>query len=138
MFLIGFPLLLVPAVLYNMVVFLLNMEPTELFRIPLPSGRNVPISTGDLLVLFGIILLYLEVLKATRWSSKAIMDHVLSFALFIAMIAEFIIVPQAATSTFLILTTLSFVDVIVGFTVTIRAAQRDIALEQPEQIVSHG
>jgi len=32
-----------------------------------------------------VILLYVEILKSTRFSSKAIVDHVLSIILFIAM-----------------------------------------------------
>src|SRR5262245_54903452 len=129
MYLIAFPLLLLPFVLYNMVAFLLDMDfTTTLFNVPLLSGRSMAVSMGDLLVLLGIVLLYVEILKATRMSSKAIMDHVLSFVLFIIMVIEFIAIPKAATSTFLILMALSFVDVIGGFTVTIRTAQRDIAL----------
>ena len=137
MYLIGFPLLLIPFVLYNMVTFLLDMDfTTVLFGVPLLSGRSMAVSTGDLLVLIGIVLLYVEILKATRMSSKAIMDHVLSFVLFIVMVIEFIVVPRAATSTFLMLMALSFVDVIGGFTITIRTAQRDIALDRPEQVAN--
>jgi hypothetical protein len=138
MYLIAFPLLLLPFVLYNMVAFLLDMDfTTPLFNVPLLSGRSMTVNTGDLLVLFGIFLLYVEILKATRMSTRAIMDHVLSFILFIAMVIEFIAVQRAATSTFLMLIALSFVDVIGGFTVTIRTAQRDIALDR-EQMVPHG
>ena len=137
MYLIAFPLLLLPFVLYNMVAFLLDMEfATPLLNVPLLSGRSMTVSTGDLLVLFAIFLLYIEILKATRMSTRAIMDHVLSFILFIAMVIEFIVVQRAATSTFLILMALSFVDVIGGFTVTIRTAQRDIAVDR-EQMVTH-
>jgi len=137
MYLIAFPLLLIPFVLYNMVAFLLDMDfTTVLFSVPLLSGRSMALSTGDLLVLLGIVLLYVEILKATRMSSKAIMDHVLSFVLFIIMVIEFIAVPRAATSTFLMLMALSFVDVIGGFTITIRTAQRDIALDRPEQVAN--
>jgi hypothetical protein len=139
MYLIAFPLLLIPFVLYNMVAFLLDMDfTTVLFSVPLLSGRSMALSTGDLLVLLGIVLLYVEILKATRMSSKAIMDHVLSFVLFIIMVIEFIAVPRAATSTFLMLMSLSFVDVIGGFTITIRTAQRDITMDRPEQMASHG
>jgi hypothetical protein len=62
------------------------------------------------------------------------MDHVLSMILFLGMTIEFISVQRAATSTFLILVALSFVDVIGGFTITIRTAQRDIAVEPPEHV----
>ena len=135
MYLIAFPLLIIPFVLYNMVAFLLSLEfSTTLFDVPLLSGRSMPVSTGDMLILIAVLLLYVEILKATRLSSKAIMDHVLSMILFLGMTIEFIAVQRAATSTFLILVALSFVDVIGGFTITIRTAQRDITLEQPERI----
>ena len=138
MYLIAFPLLLIPFALYCMVAFLLDMDfSTPLFSVPLLSGRSMPVNAGDLLVLLGIVLLYIEILKATRLSSKAIMDHVLSFVLFIAMVIVFIAVPRAATPTFLMLMALSFVDVIGGFTITIRTAQRDIALDRPEHMAPH-
>ncbi|MEA2989547.1 MAG: hypothetical protein QOG83_2258 [Alphaproteobacteria bacterium] len=137
MYLIAFPLLIIPFVLYNMIAFLLNLEfSTTVFSVPLLSGRSMPVSTGDMLVLLAVLLLYLEILKATRLSNKAIMDHVLSMLVFLAMTIEFIAVQRAATSTFLILVALSFVDVIGGFTITIRTAQRDISLDQSERVIT--
>ena len=71
MFLIAFPLLLVPFVLYNMAVFLLDLPPShEIATIPLPSDRSMSISLGDALVALAMFLLYLEVLKAARFASK--------------------------------------------------------------------
>src|SRR5262245_19218627 len=135
MYLIAFPLLLIPFVLYNMVGFLLNLEfDTTLFSMSLLSGASMNVRIGDMLVIFGVMLLCVEILKATRLSTKAIMDHLLSFLLFIVMIVEFIAVEKAATSTFLILIALCFVDVIGGFTISIRTAQRDIAFERPETL----
>jgi hypothetical protein len=135
MYLIGFPLLLIPFVLYMMVAYLLDTDfGTVLFSVPLLSGRTMAISVGDILVLLGIVLLYVEILKATRLASRAIMDHILSFVLFIVMIIVFIAVPRAASATFLMLLTLSCVDVLGGFTVTIRTAQRDIAVDRPEHM----
>ena len=135
MYLIAFPLLLIPFALYMMVAYLLDMDfGTVLFNVPLLAGRSMAVSAGDLLVLLGIALLYIEILKATRLASRAIMDHILSFVLFIVMTIVFIAVPRAATSTFLMLLALSCVDVLGGFTVTIRTAQRDIAVDRPEHM----
>jgi hypothetical protein len=135
MYLIAFPLLLVPFALYNMAVFLLNMRFDEaLSGIPLLSGARMPVTIGDVLVILAVLLLYLEVFKATRLSGKAIVDHVLSFVLFIAMIVELIAVEQAATPTLLILTVLSLVDVVAGFTVSVRLAKRDLALDPADRI----
>ena len=139
MFLIAFPLLLIPFVLYNMIAFLLNLDfSTTVLNVPLLSGNKMAVSTGDMLVILSVFLLYIEILKATRMSTKAIMDHVLSMVLFMAMVIEFIAVERAATSTFLIMTALSFVDVIGGFTITIRTAQRDVEIERPGSVTTAG
>jgi hypothetical protein len=47
--------------------------------------------------------------------------------LFVAMLIEFLLVKQVASSTFFLLLVISFVDVMGGFAVSIRAAQRDIS-----------
>ena len=136
MYLIAFPLLIIPFALYNMIAFLLGMEfSTSVFSIPLLAGRRMDVSTGDMLVIFGVLLLYVEILKATRFAGKAIIDHMLSVVLFIIMMIEFAAVPAAATSTFLILMALSFVDVIGGF--TLRAAQRDLPVEGVARVDPH-
>jgi hypothetical protein len=138
MFFIGFPLLLIPFTLYNIVAFLMPgvsfIEPV--LTVPMLSGAEWKISIGDLLLMFAVPLLYLEILKATRLAMRAIMDHMLSLLLFIAMAGEFIIVPRVATSIFSILVLLSFVDVIAGFSVTIRTAQRDLSVEGVEKLPS--
>ena len=137
MYLIAFPLLIIPFVLYNMIAFLLSLEfSTPLFNVPLLSERSMSVNTGDMLVILAVLLLYLEILKATRLSSKAIMDHVLSMILFLGMAIEFIAVRQAATSTFLILVALAFVDVIGGFTISIRTAQRSVMVEETDRVVA--
>jgi hypothetical protein len=135
MFLIGFPLLLVPFAIYNIVVFLMPgvKFSDPLFSIPMLSKAELAVSASDLLLVFSILILFVEIVKATRMGSRSIVDHVLSLILFLVMLAEFMIVPQAATSTFLLLCTISFVDVIGGFAVTIRSSQRDIALEGIER-----
>jgi hypothetical protein len=135
MFLVGFPLLLVPFAIYNIVVFLMPgvTFSAPLFSVPMLSQAQLAVSASDLLLIFSILLLFVEIVKATRMGSRSIVDHVLSLILFLVMLAEFMIVPQAATSTFLLLCTLSFVDVIGGFAVTIRSSQRDIALEGIER-----
>jgi hypothetical protein len=130
MFLIAFPLLLIPLVLYNMAVFLLDLPlSTELYAIPLPSGARFPVSVGDGLVVLALLLLYLEVLKAARFASKAGMDHLLAFIIFVGMVCEFALVPKVQTTAFLFLTVIALVDLLVGISVGIRARRRGIVLE---------
>ena len=55
MYLIAFPLLIIPFVLYNMIAFLLGLDlNTTVFTVSLLSGKSMPISAGDILVLIGV------------------------------------------------------------------------------------
>ena len=131
MYLVAFPLLLIPFALYNMVVFLLNMPFTEtVFAIPLVSDRRLPVSVGDLVVAIGMLLLYVEVMKAARPGGKGIMDHVLSFVLLLAIAGELVLVPRASTVTLLLLAVLGFVDLRTGISLSLRARRR-IVIEEP-------
>ena len=135
MYLIGIPLLIIPFAIYNIIAFLFGVGFADtLFTVRLFSGADWDVSTSDILLAFALLLLFLEVIKATRLGSRSIMDHLLSLVLFLAMLAEFVMVRAAATSTFFLLVTISFVDVIAGFSVTIRTAERDIGIDAAETL----
>ena len=131
MFLIGFPLLLIPFAIYNIVVFLMpGVTWTGVITtVHMVSGAAWTMSAGDLLIALGILLLFGEVLKSTRIGIRTVVDHALSLILFLGMLVEFLLVPQVATSTFFLLLVLSFIDVLGGFAVTLRTAQRDLTVE---------
>jgi hypothetical protein len=130
MYLVGFPLLLIPLALYNIIAFLLNLGfGDNVFTIPMMSGATLGVTTGDLLIIVSILLLFVEILKATRFGVKSIVDHLLSFVVFVAALLEFIMVQKAATSTFLIFLVICAVDVIGGFSISIRAASRDYSVD---------
>ena len=117
MTLIAFPLLLIPFALYNMVVFLLSLSFTDtLFSIPLLEGRRLPVTTADVLLAIAMLMIWLEAVKASRMR-KGITDHVLSFLVLAAMVAELVLVPQATTPTLLLLAVLGFVDFVLGLSV---------------------
>jgi hypothetical protein len=97
------------------------------------SGAEFTFTPGDLLIMFSILILFVEVLKATRLTARTMVDHMLSMILFIVLLVEFLMVKQAATGTFFLLMVISFVDVIGGFSVTISAARRDIQVEGVEK-----
>lgn len=98
------------------------------FEIP-SSGATLNITWNIAFVLAGICILYLEILKSTRTSYHAVIDHLLSLVIFVIFLIEFIVLPDMGSATFLILTLLSLIDVIAGFTVTLSAARRDIAFD---------
>ena len=88
MFVLGFPLLLVPFALYNMIAFL---TPGVAWTAPVTtvhmmSGQDWVLTWEDMLLAFAILLLAVEIVKATRMGMRSIVDHVLAMALFIAML----------------------------------------------------
>ena len=129
MFLIGFPLLIIPFAVYNIIAFLLPglAWTQEIASVRMISEADWRLTLGDLMVAVAILILFVEMMKSTRMSTRTIVDHMLSMLLFIGMLVEFLLVKQAATTTFFLLLVISFVDVLGGFTITIRTAQRDIS-----------
>jgi len=137
MFVIGFPLLLVPFVVYNIGAFILRL-PDDIWIAPattvhMMSGQDWVLSWEDVLLAFSIFLLWVEIIKSTRIGMRSVMDHILAMALFIAMLIEFLLVRPAGTSTFFLLMTLALFDVLAGFIVGIRSSTRQIEVEGPGQ-----
>lgn len=131
MFMLGFPLLLVTFAIYNIIAFLMPgvSWTSALSSVQMMSGADWTMSAGDMLVVLAIVLLFGELMKSTRIGVRSVVDHGLSLILFLAMLVEFILVKQAGTSTFFLLLVISFVDVLGGFAVTLRSAQRDLTVE---------
>ena len=129
--LFGFPLLLITFAVYNIIAFLMpGVSWTgALFSVHMVSGADWAMSVGDLLITLAILLLAGEVMKSTRIGTRTILDHSLSLVLFLGMLVEFLLVKQTATGTFFVLLVISFVDVVAGFAVTLRSAQRDLTVE---------
>ena len=131
MFALGFPLLLVPFAIYNIIAFLMpGLSWTgALTTVPMVSGSEWSMSIGDMLIGFAIVVLFGEMMKATRIGIRTVVDHGLSLLLFLVMLVEFILVKQAATATFFLLLIIGIVDVMGGFAITLRSAQRDLTVE---------
>ena len=94
------------------------------------SGATWQLTGGELLVAAGLVLLYVEIYKATRTSSASIVDHVLSLILFVVCLVEFLVWPPAGTGVFFLIMTMTLIDTIAGFTVTISGARRDFGVNR--------
>src|SRR3984957_16240104 len=72
MTMVGFPLLLIPLAIYNIIVFLMPgvslAEPVV--RLTLMSGAEWPLTLSDMLLALGIVVLLLEVIKGARPGAK--------------------------------------------------------------------
>jgi len=125
------PLLIVSFVLYNVLAFtLMGANPGAwsgpIMAIYMISGAPWAISWGDLMLMLGVVLLFLEILKSTYTGRASILEHMLSTGVFVLFLIEFLLVGAAASSVFFILMLMSLVDVIAGFTVSITSAGRDV------------
>jgi hypothetical protein len=137
MFALGFPLLLISFAIYNMIVFLMPGVgwTAPVTTVHMMSGQDWVLTWEDCLIAFSIFLLWIEIIKSTRIGMRSVMDHILAMGLFVAMLVEFLLVKQAGTSTFFLLMMIALVDVLAGFIVGMRSAQRQIEIEGPERAV---
>lgn len=119
---VGFPLLLIPLAIYNIIVFLMpTVSFTDpLVKLTLMSGAEWTVTLSDVLLTLTILLLLAEVIKGARPGAKYLTDHLLSMIVFGAAAAEFLLWPKFATSTYFLMTALSLVDFLSGLALRTR------------------
>jgi hypothetical protein len=127
------PLMVIPFVLYNIAVFeFLGGGVTALdnaiVSATLPSAALWNLSLGEVFLLIGLAVLFIDILKATHNSAVSLLSHTLSLLVFVAFLVEFLLVDSAATRIFFILTAIAFIDVAGGLAVSARNAGRDVAI----------
>jgi hypothetical protein len=138
---LSLPWLVVAIILYNLIAFAsswpvspaegvtaVNVFNDSLLSVRMISGEVWTLTVGDLVVIITLVLLFIELIKATRTGGNSIVDHALSMILFIVCIIEFLTVDRAATSTFFIILFVTLIDVVAGFSITIRGARRDFGV----------
>lgn len=135
---IGFPLLLIPIAIYNIVVFLMPGAAltTPLFTLPLMSGVEWGVSFNDLILTLGILLLLFEFARASKPGSKYAMDHILSLLVLGGASAEFLWLAPFGTSAFFLLVLLAFVDFLGGLTLALRHRRARRAMLRAEPVAT--
>lgn len=134
--LLSIPWLIISVIAYNLLMVLSSDMQATLNSAILPPvtlmSEGVWILTvKDLLLLVSLVILFVEILKSTRVTAVSVLDHALSTALFVFCLIEFIIVKSAATSTFFLIMVITVIDVVAGFSVTLRSARRDVGFGMP-------
>ncbi len=141
-----FPLLIIPVAIYNLIALpygggseqvdgvinnvapIIAMLQKPMLTFPMISGVNWAITNGEMLILFSIGLLFMEILKSTSTGTATIINHAISMILFIVCLVEFLLLPNFATSVFFIITIMTLLDVLAGVVVTIVSARRDFGV----------
>lgn len=127
------PLMIVPFILYNLVIAGLagfsGADPwaTGILSVTMLSGGAWRMDLGDALIALGLIFMFFEILKSTRTSNASVLDHLLSTFVFVAYLIEFLVVAGASTSVFFLLMVMAAIDLMAGFSVSIRSAGRDVS-----------
>lgn len=129
----GIPLLIVPFILYNLGLAGsfgqaegADIWETQVFSMTMMSGGVFSLTVGNLLIVVALLLLFVEIVKSTRTSNASIVDHLLSTFVFVAYLVEFLMAVDAAHPVFFTLMVIALVDVLAGFSVSLRSAGRDL------------
>ena len=126
------PLLALPLVLYNLVVLTgIASAPVgdwmthPIFSVGMFSGDSWGVSFADVFISLSLLLLLVDIVKATRTDAMSIVNHGLSMLLCVVCIIQFVTMTGFSNSVFFLLTLMTILDVVAGFTITIVAAKRD-------------
>jgi hypothetical protein len=132
-----FPLLFIIVAIYNVLAFghgLASHNAMEAFltqssvTIHMFSNDTWNFTIGDFLILIALALLFVEIVKATRTSSREIINHALSMLTFVLAGIEFITVKGFSTSPFFFILVFTLFDVVAGYTISIVAAEHDLGM----------
>ncbi len=147
---IGFPLLIIPFTIYNVIAFVMPFDwNTKLYPggFRLPSGLVFEPTASDAFILFSLLMLMFEVIKTTK-HGRSLVEHFLTLLLLCGAAAEFAMVNPAAlmgqqnvpqqmgNSTFALFVAICAVDVFAGFAAGLRRARRAVVVEQAPVVVA--
>lgn len=126
----AFPFLALVVIAYN-VLFVLGSGSVGGIagHVTLPSGAVWQISSGDVLVVAALALLFVEMVSASS-RTGSVVNHALSLLVFLVCLVEFLLVRGCGTPEFLFITVITFIDVVAGYSISIRTARRDFAFER--------
>ncbi|MFN4143686.1 MAG: hypothetical protein ACK4HL_17755 [Aestuariivirga sp.] len=100
----------------------------DAYSMTLASGAEMTLRGGDFFLIAGLSALFVEMLKAARTGRSAVLDHILSTATFVLALVCFLLVDFAGTATFFLLTLMTLIDVVAGFSVSLFSARRDFSV----------
>jgi hypothetical protein len=132
-----FPLLFILVALYTFLALghgFASHDAMESFlsgsavKIHMFSGEDWIFTLGDFFILAGLVLLFIEIIKATRTTSHEIINHGLSMLTFVLALVEFITMKGFSTSPFFFIMVMALFDVVAGYSISIVAAEHDLGL----------
>jgi hypothetical protein len=92
------------------------------------SGATWRFTIGDLLIFISLILMFFEIVKATRTTRRELLNHGLSALTFVIALVLFITAPAFSTSVFFFIVVMTAIDTVGGYTIGIVAAEHDLGM----------
>ena len=127
------PLLALPVVIYNLYAIIFGgglyaqavgtRLAAPLFTMTTAGGGTWPVSASDLMLTLALIVMFVELIKASASRRMSVVNHALSIFLFVICLVELLIVPACATSTFFLLSLMVLLDVLAGLIATFASAR---------------
>lgn len=125
---IMFPLLALLIVIYTVYAMTAGVAGLDqgIATFTLMSGAVFVLTPASVFIVLGLFLLFIEILKSTKIDSSSMVNNGLSMLIFVVALILFIVSENFGTSTFFIITMMTLVDGVAGFTITAVTARRDI------------
>jgi hypothetical protein len=101
----------------------------DVLQIRLMSGDNWHVSGGHLFLVFSMVLLFIEIVRATSSGFGALINHALSMLVFVFALIMFLTSPGYGNSIFFIYVSMTALDVMAGIIITVVASRRDVTLQ---------
>lgn len=126
-----FPFLAIAVAAYNAAVLGTRTPLDQVIGgATLPSGVAWTVTLADAFVIAALLLLFVEILAATSTRRSSIVNHGLSALVFVVCVVEFLLVPGCGTTAFLLITLMTLLDLVAGFSISILTARRDWSVER--------
>jgi hypothetical protein len=127
---IGFPLLIIPFAIYNIVALIMHDVDwsSTPYTFPLKSGVQWGPTLSDAFIVFSLLMLMFELIKSTR-HGRSLVEHFLVLLLACGAATEFAIVKEVGNSVFMLFVAICFVDLFAGFAAALRRARRAVVVE---------
>jgi len=131
------PLLAISLMLFVLLSLFTGDPSLPWYRLPsfdlqLISGDLWRVSRGDVFLAFSMVLLFVEILRATRSGSASVMNHAFSVVVFIVALLMFLTTRGYGNSVFFLFTAMTLLDFMAGFIITTVTARRDLAVGRPD------
>lgn len=125
------PFMAFAPLLYFILIGLVGLPLTQvLLTIPMPSGAGLTLTTGEILILVATVLAFAELIGSSSAHSSAIISHGLQLVVFLICLLLLLLLPRFGTGTFLVLTIMTLINTVAGYSMSILRARRDFSLER--------